>query len=487
MVHSPENNVRAELVGTFVEILLYGIYLVVFCKCLQVLRIKYLEGRPTTVMTCTAITIFALVTIHFIMDVLRATNAFTTHTDIPNYAIAYYTVVRRDLDIIKSAAYIAMTIISDGLIGYRTFVVWGRHLVLAGFLILLIIADISLGVYTVYLLADTHPGDDALAGRVTECVKYFYIVTLIHNLICTILISLKIWRVQHEVDRYSPAISALRNGGSSKKGVRGSLCRRRGWMPGDKLILVIVESAAIYSLLLIIMIIMSVFASSAMLAMLNLVSPIIGIVFSMVIIRVSIDRTHWDSLKISTHLNFVMSSATQGRPRRSSSRWPGLGFGVQQEDGITPTEELKVPMGDLERGVGSVGLHVGMGPIDDSGFDEISMHPSITSEKLPLPSITFNANPSLTSHPRGLGAGFSSLDDLTASIGQVTVASYTAAEVCLTPMGSRRGSDAGLGGGGSGDGGLGVGGVGIGGTEVGSLFSVGAGGESIPGSFFCAI
>ena len=50
------------------------------------------------------------------MDILRAINAFTTHTDVPNHAITYYTVVRRDLDIIKSGAYIAMTIISDGLI-----------------------------------------------------------------------------------------------------------------------------------------------------------------------------------------------------------------------------------------------------------------------------------------------------------------------------------------------------------------------------------
>ena len=50
------------------------------------------------------------------MDVLRAVNAFTTDMDVPNHAIAYYTVVRRDLDLVKSAAYIAMTIVSDGLI-----------------------------------------------------------------------------------------------------------------------------------------------------------------------------------------------------------------------------------------------------------------------------------------------------------------------------------------------------------------------------------
>lgn len=50
------------------------------------------------------------------MDFLRCLNAFTSHMDVPNYPAAYYTIVRRDLDLIKSAAYVAMTIVSDGLI-----------------------------------------------------------------------------------------------------------------------------------------------------------------------------------------------------------------------------------------------------------------------------------------------------------------------------------------------------------------------------------
>ena len=121
------------------------------------------------------------------------------------------------------------------------------------------------------------------------------------------------------------------------------------------------------------------------------------------------------------------------------------------------------------------------------GFDEASIRASMASEKLPLPSITFNANPSLTDHRRGIIAGHSSLDDLTASTGQVTVASYTAADLSLTPIGSRRGSDAGLSGHGSSEGHLAVDGAGLGGSEVGSMFSVSAGGGSVPGSFFCAM
>lgn len=50
------------------------------------------------------------------MDVLRSLNAFTTHMDVPNYPVSYYSIVRRGLDIVKSAAYVAMTIVCDALI-----------------------------------------------------------------------------------------------------------------------------------------------------------------------------------------------------------------------------------------------------------------------------------------------------------------------------------------------------------------------------------
>ena len=53
---------------------------------------------------------------HFIMDIMRAVDAFTTNMGVPYSPIYYYAVVRRDLDLIKSGCYVATTIIADGLI-----------------------------------------------------------------------------------------------------------------------------------------------------------------------------------------------------------------------------------------------------------------------------------------------------------------------------------------------------------------------------------
>lgn len=50
------------------------------------------------------------------MDILRATCAFTVDMQVPNHAGLYYSIVRRDLDLIKSGCYVAATVVADGLI-----------------------------------------------------------------------------------------------------------------------------------------------------------------------------------------------------------------------------------------------------------------------------------------------------------------------------------------------------------------------------------
>lgn len=167
---------------------------------------------------------------HFIMDFLRAIQAYTSNMEVPFAAVFYYTIVRRDLDLIKSGCYIAVTIVSDALIVrtaisvpyfvllipvmqcYRTFVIWGHNYLFALIPFGLVLADVgtqlsmflvltlhptlttltsALGVYAVFLLSQVVPGNDALLSTVTERVKYFYAVTLALNLLCTSKLALQ--------------------------------------------------------------------------------------------------------------------------------------------------------------------------------------------------------------------------------------------------------------------------------------------------------
>ena len=50
-------------------------------------------------------------------------------------------------------------------------------------LLLLHVCRAALGTYAVYLLGLTEPGQDALSGRVTDRVSWFYAVTLVFNVL----------------------------------------------------------------------------------------------------------------------------------------------------------------------------------------------------------------------------------------------------------------------------------------------------------------
>lgn len=109
---------------------------------------------------------------HVIMDLLRAIDAYTSHMDIPNSAIIYYTIVRRDIDLIKSGCYIAVTIVSDALIV-------SRPLVVVYFTIVASDAVLSIGLPNVRCLgaeqaSSLHPGSPGVCRHRCDTTSSMY-------------------------------------------------------------------------------------------------------------------------------------------------------------------------------------------------------------------------------------------------------------------------------------------------------------------------
>ncbi|EMD35416.1 hypothetical protein CERSUDRAFT_116183 [Gelatoporia subvermispora B] len=256
---------KAELVGTLLEAMAYGAYAINFLQCLIVLRGKWVEGRPMTPMLVTALIIFALVTMHLVVDFIRAMEAFVDNSIQPNAPLLYFAHVNTSLNMIKTSVYVTVTLVSDALIVYRTFVVWRRNVYLVAIPFMLFLADIAMSAWATWSLTQVKLGDNVLLADVTLRAKYFYALTLALNLICTLLISYRIWSIQGGVNG---AVSGLRL---------------------SRVIHILIESAASYSALLIVLIIASATGTPALFIVLNSTSPVIGIVFSSVIVRVSLD------------------------------------------------------------------------------------------------------------------------------------------------------------------------------------------------------
>ncbi|OCH86145.1 hypothetical protein OBBRIDRAFT_828485 [Obba rivulosa] len=251
---------QAELFGTLLESMVYGANFISFLRCSHVLHVKYAEGRSMFPFFAAALAIFVLITMHLVVDWIRAMRAFTDSMAEPDAPALFFRTVNSLLDITKTAIYVAVTLIADLLIVYRTYLVWGRSYLAATIPFLLFIVDIAMSTWATWSLTQTRVSDDVLLANVTIRAKYFYAVTLSLNLLCTFLISYRIWSIH------------LLVGGTT-------LSDRL-----SRVVHILIESASCYSALLLVLIITSATGSPALFIVLNSTAPVIGVVFSAIII-----------------------------------------------------------------------------------------------------------------------------------------------------------------------------------------------------------
>ena len=181
------------------------------------------------------------------------------------------------------------------------------------------------------------------------------------------LISYKIWQVQQEVDRYSPTamrpsgsrvILAIIESGESAVDEQGhrnvthtpysrdifrsssdTYHHKRGRHTGDARNARPGESRRITP---------PGFPDTGF----TQIAPCVGIIFSMVIVCVSVDRTRWDSIKISTHLNFVSGFNTS----TNSVNQQGSSGNEIVDDKVKVEHHVQTPVFTYSRGGSAVSL-----------------------------------------------------------------------------------------------------------------------------------
>ncbi|KAF9461627.1 hypothetical protein BDZ94DRAFT_802797 [Collybia nuda] len=179
-----------------------------------------------------------------------------------------------------------------------------------------------------------HSSDDPAfaALLVTNTSKYFFSVTLALTLTCTLLVAYKLWSAQR---KFQPVPS----------GYTGEYVFSRL----SQIAMIIVESAAIYSSLLVALIVTDTLGIESFFIFFIIIPPIIGIIFSSIIVR---------TMKVNkqNRSGGTASSAVLFRPQRqetdeiaytttSGLSGDGLQFRLgaitQTESSIRGTEESK--------------------------------------------------------------------------------------------------------------------------------------------------
>ncbi|KAI0652662.1 hypothetical protein C8Q79DRAFT_114146 [Trametes meyenii] len=197
--------------------------------------------RPThDPMMWISLVMFTMATIHIGINYTRIIRAFVVFRNSAGGPAAYFNQLSEFTQIFGSTVYVAQTLIGDSVVLYRCYLVWGDPRVTTAPFVLLL-GSTACGVGILYSFAKVVPEAEIFVDELQHWIVSFFSLTLATNIICTGLVALK--------------------------------------------------SGAVYSAALMTLLILYKTGSWFQYVLLDAISPIVGLVFSMIIIRIGLGIT----------------------------------------------------------------------------------------------------------------------------------------------------------------------------------------------------
>jgi len=255
------------LITAFVESTVYGLFLCLYAISNAILFRGRKTGKLNIPLVAITFVMFCFATLHAVNNnVHRLLAGFLapTHSD----AIYYFATLRNTSNTINSAAYVGQTLLGDGFLLYRLFVIWeGNRIVMIPSLVSYLGCVVTgIGGAHAFTVANGHTNAPLFASEYGRWILAFTCLTLFTNLVCTSLIAGKIWWIHRR------STSLDRVGGQSLA------------TP----MIVIIESGAIYSISLIVQISLYASGSLAVFIIVDSATSIIGVTFLLIIVRLGL-------------------------------------------------------------------------------------------------------------------------------------------------------------------------------------------------------
>ncbi|PBK61145.1 hypothetical protein ARMSODRAFT_670477 [Armillaria solidipes] len=288
-----------SIVALALEGILYGLSLLMFSATVYVLirrRHRDVESRGiSTKMMFTACAFGALSTTHMIVDVHHVLSGFVYKNNLlEGGPAAYFSDVSEVGFLLKISVYSVQTALADAIVMYRCYVVWGS---LWAILIPSIgwSSFVACAVGTVYNCSLSHQ-QGVFGYEIEHWMQVFFVSTLATNIAATGLLGYRIWSIDRNIVSH-------RHG-------KGNL------MP---LLLIIIDAGILYSVSLLVAIGCYAAKTDGLLAVLDMISPIISVTFYMIIIRIDMAAKSQSRTKVTRHSTGV---------QRSPSPWRKEDFGM---------------------------------------------------------------------------------------------------------------------------------------------------------------
>ncbi|KAI0342301.1 hypothetical protein BDW22DRAFT_1357621 [Trametopsis cervina] len=280
---------RIGLASMFVESVLYGISVVLYIIAMVILLRRRGRNRFNTPMACAIVIMWCMGTVHVGIDICRILEAFV---ESPLGPKVYLAQISTNLYVVRSSAYMVQTLTGDGFVLYRLYLVWGGDKYVFYPMLVVFLGDIAAAGGAIHRIAFATAGTVIFQAK--AWITAFYVLTLVSHSICTFLLGWRIWSVHRQTAKITVGISDV------------SLMTAA---------IIVVESGAIYSLSLVIQLTLFLCGTFAQYIMIDSTTQLVGIVFSLVIVRVglglTVDASSGSPIKSSFLPRFVDSTSTR--------------------------------------------------------------------------------------------------------------------------------------------------------------------------------
>jgi len=254
---------EASLVSLIVAAFFFGILTVLFLVSLYILLYKRRQQNrldmPVLAVSCV---MYILALLHVISLGIRAVNAFIKNRNIDGGPYQYYVVTANSSYLLQVTTYAAQTLIGDGFLLYRLYVVWEKDNRILVFASIFWMGGIVSGIGTLVHEATASPTTPIFVFK--AWITSFFVITLFTNLTATSLIAGKIW------------ISERRTSGFMKSHTLSPI------------LIIVIESGAAYSISLIALLATFLISNWGQYVVLDPIVPLIGITFTLIIVRIGL-------------------------------------------------------------------------------------------------------------------------------------------------------------------------------------------------------
>ncbi|KAG1784279.1 hypothetical protein EV702DRAFT_44589 [Suillus placidus] len=270
----------AAIMSTVLEGILYGFSVLMFIGTIWALTYKRHMRDVNRPITSVAVLLFVLSTAHMVVDIIQTEDGLVKYHDtFTSGPEAFFVDVPRKIFVIKNAIFILQTLLGDGVVIYRCFVVWQTIWVIILPSMLWCSVAVT-GFYSVYnflqAVQPTSNTERIFSKTTLRCIAAFYTLTLVTNLLSSGLLAFRIWKIERSVST-AHATKVTTTG----------------------ILRVIMDAATLYSISLLCALISSLCSNDGGFVMIGILTSIISITFYMVIIRIAMGKnTHSHTLTV---------------------------------------------------------------------------------------------------------------------------------------------------------------------------------------------